>query len=38
MRIIQKITTQFANHLRHEDTVVDQSIEWIEKVFHIESN
>ncbi|MEC4051535.1 glutamyl-tRNA reductase [Myroides odoratimimus] len=38
MRIIQKITTHFANHLRHEDTVVDQSIEWIEKVFHIESN
>lgn len=38
MRIIQKITTQFANHLRHEDTVVDQSIEWIEKVFQIETN
>lgn len=38
MRIIQKITTQFANHLRHQDTVVDQSIEWIEKVFQLESN
>ncbi|MTG97503.1 MULTISPECIES: glutamyl-tRNA reductase [Myroides] len=38
MRIIQKITTQFANHLRHEDTVVDQSIEWIEKVFQLETN
>ncbi len=37
MRIIQKITTQFANHLRHEDTVVDSSIEWIEKVFQIET-
>ncbi|MEK6450858.1 MULTISPECIES: glutamyl-tRNA reductase [Myroides] len=38
MRIIQKITTHFANHLRHEETVVDQSIEWIEKVFQLESN
>ena len=37
MRLIQKITTQFANHLRHEDTVVDESIEWIEKVFQIET-
>lgn len=37
MRIIQKITTQFANHLRHEDTLVDSSIEWIEKVFQIET-
>lgn len=37
MRLIQKITTQFANHLRHEDTVVDSSIEWIEKVFQIET-
>ena len=38
MRLIQKITTHFANHLRDEDTVVDQSIEWIEKVFKIESS
>lgn len=38
LRIIQKITTQFANHLRQEDTVVDESIEWIEKVFQLESN
>lgn len=37
MRLIQKITTQFANHLRQEDTVVDDSIEWIEKVFQIET-
>lgn len=36
-RIIQKITTQFANHLRHEDTAVDSSIEWIEKVFQIQT-
>lgn len=34
-RIIQKITTQFANHLKHEDTTVDESIEWIEKVFQL---
>ena len=37
MRIIQKITTHFANHLRHEETVVDESIEWIEKVFQLDS-
>lgn len=37
MRIVQKITTQFANHLRHEETVVDDSIEWIEKVFQLET-
>lgn len=34
-RIIQKITTHFANHLKDEDTMVDESIEWIEKVFQI---
>lgn len=37
-RIIQKITTHFANHLKDEDTMVDESIEWIEKVFQIETN
>lgn len=37
-RIIQKITTHFANHLRHEDTAVDASIEWIERVFQIETS
>lgn len=36
-RIIQKITTHFANHLKEETTMVDESIEWIEKVFHIEA-
>ena len=34
-RIIQKITTHFANHLKEDDTMVDESIEWIEKVFKI---
>ncbi len=34
-RIIQKITTHFANHLKHDDTSVDESIEWIEKVFQL---
>lgn len=34
-RIIQKITTHFANHLKHDDTTVDESIEWIEKVFQL---
>ncbi|WP_353118959.1 glutamyl-tRNA reductase [Myroides odoratus] len=37
MRIIQKITTHFANHLRQEETVVDDSIEWIEKVFQLDT-
>ena len=34
-RIIQKITTHFANHLKDEGTMVDESIEWIEKVFRL---
>ena len=36
-RIIQKITTQFANHLKDDKTTVDESIEWIERVFQIEA-
>lgn len=36
-RIIQKITNHFANHLKSEDTVVDESIEWIHKIFQIEA-
>jgi glutamyl-tRNA reductase len=36
-RIIHKITTHFANHLKDRDTMVDESIEWIEKVFQIEA-
>jgi glutamyl-tRNA reductase len=36
-RIIHKITTHFANHLKDDSTVVDESIEWIEKVFQIET-
>lgn len=36
-RIIHKITTHFANHLKDSETVVDESIEWIEKVFRIEN-
>lgn len=34
-RIIQKITTHFANHLKDDATMVDESIEWIERVFKI---
>lgn len=34
-RLIQKITTHFANHLKNETTEVDESIEWIEKVFQL---
>jgi glutamyl-tRNA reductase len=33
-RIIQKITTHFANHLKDHNTAVDESIEWIEKVLN----
>lgn len=36
-RIIQKITTQFANHLKDTETSVDESINWIEKVFQIQN-
>lgn len=36
-RIIQKITTHFANHLKDDATLVDESIEWIEKVFQIQA-
>lgn len=36
-RIIQKITTHFANHLKDDETLVDESIEWIEKIFQINS-
>lgn len=37
-RIIQKITNHFANHLKDEETMVEDSIEWIEKVFNIGAN
>ncbi|WP_177761301.1 glutamyl-tRNA reductase [Flavobacterium sp. I3-2] len=36
-RIIQKITTHFANHLKSEETEIEDSIEWIEKVFQLET-
>ena len=34
-RIIQKITNHFASHLKDENTVVDESINFIEKIFQI---
>ncbi len=34
-RIIQKITNHFANHLKDEDTMVDESIDYINKIFQI---
>lgn len=34
-KIIQKITNQFASHLKDENSNVDESIDWIEKVFQI---
>jgi glutamyl-tRNA reductase len=36
-RIIQKITNHFANHLKDDNTMVDESIEWIEKIFQLEN-
>lgn len=35
-RIIQKITKQFANHLKNEDVDADISLELIQRVFHLE--
>src|SRR5690606_28968650 len=32
-RIIHKITTQFADYLKDENTSLEEGIEWIEKVF-----
>lgn len=36
-RIIQKITNHFASHLKDENTVTDESIELIQKVFQIQN-
>ena len=37
-RIIHKITTHFANHLKDDNTMVDESIGWIEKSFQLENS
>lgn len=37
-RIIQKITTQFANHLKDENTTSEESVAFIQKVFQLENN
>ncbi|HRN97770.1 MAG TPA: glutamyl-tRNA reductase [Flavobacterium sp.] len=37
-RIIHKITTHFANHLKDDNTMVDESIGWIEKIFQLENS
>lgn len=34
-KIIQKITNHFANHLKDENTSVEESIDWIERVFQL---
>ena len=34
-RIIQKITNHFANHLKDEETMVDESIDYINKIFQL---
>ena len=37
-RIIQKITTQFAKHLKTEDFSNTESLELIQKVFKLQNN
>lgn len=37
-RIIQKITTHFANHLKENSNTSDESIDLIQKVFQLETN
>ena len=37
-RIIQKIMTQFANHLRNDSNTTDESLELIQKVFHLQES
>jgi glutamyl-tRNA reductase len=37
-RIIQKITNHFASHLKEDETFVDESIAFIEKIFHLGFN
>jgi len=34
-KIIQKITNHFANHLKDENTSVDESVDWIQRVFQL---
>jgi len=36
-RIIQKITNRFANHLKNEDTMTDESIALIQKIFQLQN-
>lgn len=37
-RLIQKITTQFANHLKNEGTSADDSLDIIQRVFQLEDS
>lgn len=37
-RIIQKIMTQFANHLRHQSSSTDESLDLIQKVFQLQES
>ncbi len=37
-RIIQKIMTQFANHLRHQSNSTDESLDLIQKVFQLQES
>ena len=35
--LIQKITTQFAKHLKHDNSSANQTINVLQKVFNIEN-
>lgn len=37
-RIINKITSHFVNHLKDSNTMVEESVDWIEKVFQLETS
>lgn len=36
-RLINKITSHFVNHLKDADTMVEESVDWIEKVFQLDA-
>ncbi len=37
-RLINKITSHFVNHLKDSNTMVEESVDWIEKVFQLETS
>ncbi len=37
-KLIQKITAHFVNHLKDENITIDESVEWINKIFGLNQN